>query len=427
MSRELPVPRSAISAIPIIIGICLLVAGCMSPTAEPPHASIAVTTTMPTHAAPPAREAAGYPQLGGTEVGSLVEAKPFTLIDPRITMSSGGSAWRIRYITESALEGKPVEVTGVVLVPGGEPPSNGWDVIAFNHGNTGITQNCGPSLYNDMLNQWQTISVLLMYGYAVVAMDYEGLGGSGTHSFLNASALGRNVIDGVRAVRHLRPDISNRWAAFGGSLGGLATWAANEEASTYGKGLDLVGAAAWVPVVDASGLPGKAAAGTLSLDQVHLYFLAIMGLERSSHPDIDLRRFMRGTLYDNRELLLTCTGPDVEKALAVTRAANPADLKPIDRAAQDEMAGWLADIAVPQQPTAAPMLVIYGGQDKLVDQAWIERAIKRGCAMGDVIQWVLRDGDGHADIDASMALPWIRERFDNQAPINRCVTDPLRP
>ncbi len=90
------------------------------------------------------------------------------------------------------------------------------------------------------------------------------------------------------------------------------------------------------------------------------------------------------------------------------------------------MAGWLKSIAVPQQPAAAPMLVVYGSEDQLVNQAWIERAIKHGCEMGDTIQWLLRVGEGHGDIDASMALPWIRERFDNQQPINRCVTDPFR-
>jgi Secretory lipase len=402
-------------------------AGCMSPAPDPPHKPIAVTTELPTHPPPPPPKQAGYPQLGGTEPGSLVEMTPFNLIDPRVAISSGASAWRIRYMSESAVNDEPVEVTGVVLIPGGEPPTEGWDVIAYNHGNTGVNRDCGPSLYDDMLNQWQPISVLLMHGFAVVATDYEGLGGFGSHAFLNAAALGRNVIDGVRAVQHMRPDISKRWAAFGGSLGGLATWAANEQATTYGKDLDLVGAAAWVPVADTSGLPAKAMAGTLTHDQLHLYFLAIMGLQRTTHPDMDLQRFLHGSMYENRDLLMVCTGPEVQKALEVLRAADPADVKPVDQAAADEMTAWLKDLGVPQQPTAAPMLVVYGSEDRLVDQSWIERAITRGCSMGDTIQWVLRPGEGHGDIDASMAFPWVRERFDNQRPINRCLTDRLGP
>lgn len=408
------------------MAVCGLVAGCFSPSADPPHSQITITTAVPSPAAPPAQAAPGYPQLGGDAPGSLIDVSPFTLIDPRITISSGAAAWRIKYMSESAIDGRLVPVTGVVLIPGGEAPSQGWDVIAFNHGNTGIGQDCGPSLYNDMLNQWQPISVLLMYGFAVIAMDYEGLGGSGRHAFLDSKAMGRNIIDGVRAIHHLRPDISKRWAAFGGSLGGLATWAANEWADTYSGDFELVGAAAWVPVVDVSELPAMASAGTLSRPQMHLYFLAIMGQQRSTHPDMDLARFLRGSMYENRDLLLACSGPDVEKAIAVLRTADPSDLKPADQAAEDEMAGWLKSIAVPQQPAAAPMLVVYGSEDQLVNQAWIERAIKHGCEMGDTIQWLLRVGEGHGDIDASMALPWIRERFDNQQPINRCLTDPFR-
>ncbi|MGB7357264.1 MAG: lipase family protein [Mycobacterium sp.] len=398
-------------------------AGCIAPPPETARQPVVVTTQKPQRPAPPPATAEGYPQLGGVEPGSLVELDDFDLIDPRITIS-GANAWRIRYLSTSAIDDRPVEVTGVVLVPGGDPPDRGWDVIAFNHGNTGIDKDCGPSLYDDMLSQWLPISVLLLHGYVVVASDYEGLGGVGPHAFLNAEALGRNVIDAVRAARGIRPDIGPRWAAFGGSLGGLATWAANEQASTYGADLELVGAAAWVPVVDVSELPRKAAAGNLTHDQLHLYFLAIMGLKRTTHPELDLQRFMRGSIYDNRDLLIVCNGPGVRDALEVLESADPADMKPVDDAAEREMASLLKELAVPQQRMAAPMLVLYGTADRLVDQPWVERAIQEGCAMGDTIQWVPRAGAGHDTIDASMAFPWIRERFDRQAPINQCGPHP---
>ncbi|MET0452046.1 MAG: lipase family protein [Mycobacterium sp.] len=406
------------------LAIMVAAPGCMSPPPELPHAQLEVNTTLPEHPVPPPEKAPGFPQLGGVEPGSLIDSSPFDLIDPRITIS-GATAYRIKYMSTSAINGEPVEVGGVVLFPGGRAPDNGWEVIAFNHGNTGIDKDCGPSLYDDLLNQWLPISVLLLHGYVVVASDYEGLSGTPAHAFLNAAALGRNVIDGVRATRHIRPDVGKRWAAFGGSLGGLATWAANEQASTYGTDLDLVGAAAWVPVVDVSGLPAKAMAGTMTHDQLHLYFLAIMGLKRTTQPDMDLQRFMRGTIYDNRDILMVCNGPGVIDALEVLRTANPDDLKPVDQAAEEEMTGWLKELAVPKQPMAAPMLVLYGSVDQLVDQAWVEQAIAEGCGMGDDIQWLLRVGEGHGDIDAAMAFPWIRERFDNQAPQNRCLTPPV--
>ena len=411
----------------LVVKICalsaaagLVMTGCMSPPPEMQHNEVVVTTTFPDHPGPQAAPGAVYPQLGGTEPGSLLSMTPFDLIDPRITVT-GATAWRIRYVSTSAKD-EPVEVTGVAFLPTGKPPEGGWQVVAFNHGNTGIDSDCGPSLYDDLLNQWIPISVLLLHGFAVVASDYEGLGGEGVHPFLNATVMGRNVIDAVRAARHLNPDVGNRWAAFGGSLGGLATWAANEEAATpYGDGLELVGAAAWVPVVNVSGLPAKAQAGTLTHDQLHMYFLAIMGLKRSTHPDIDLNLYIHGSLYENRDVLLVCNGPGVQKALEVLNSADPDDLKPSTPAAEEQMKQWLAELAVPKRKAAAPMLVIYGSDDRLVDQPWIETALQQSCAMGSTIEWILRPGEAHGDIDASMAFPWVRSRFDNQTPINKCL------
>lgn len=398
--------------------LALVLTGCMSPPPEMQHNDITVTTTFKDHPEPEA--AAEFPQLGGTEPGALVSMTPFDLIDPRITVT-GATAYRIRYMSTSERD-EPVEVSGVAFLPRGKPPEKGWQIVAFNHGNTGIDSDCGPSLYDDLLSQWIPISVLLLHGFAVVASDYEGLGGQGVHPFLNSTVLGRNVIDAVRALRHIAPGVGNRWAAFGGSLGGLASWAANEVAATpYGDGLDLVGAAAWVPVVNLSRLPEKAAAGTLTHDQLHMYFLAIMGMKRSMHPDIDLTQFIHGSMYDNRDVLLVCNGPGVVKALEVLNSANPDDLKPASPEAEEQMRQYLQDVAVPKNKTAAPMLVIYGSADKLVDQAWIESALKESCGMGSTIEWLLRPGEGHGDIDAAMAFPWVRSRFDDQAPINRCL------
>lgn len=400
--------------------IMLTMTGCLAPPAEMAHNGVTVTTTFNPRSAPEPAAAGEYPQLGGTAPGSLISMTDFDLIDPRITVT-GASAYRIRYISTSASDA-PVEVTGAAFLPQGTPPENGWQVVAFNHGNTGIDSDCGPSLYDDLLSQWIPISVLLLHGFAVVASDYEGLGGDGVHPFLDSTILGRNVIDAVRAIRHMDPGVGNRWAGFGGSLGGLATWAANEVAATpYGDGLELVGAAAWVPVVDLSELPAKAAAGTLTRDQLHMYFLAIMGLQRSTHPDMDLQLYLRGSMYENRDVLLVCNGPGVLKALDVLRVADPADLKPATPEAEQQMRDWLYEIAVPKRAGAAPMLVIYGSIDQLVDRAWIEAALQKSCDMGSTIQWVLRPGEGHGDIDASMAFPWIRSRFDGQVPINRCL------
>jgi hypothetical protein len=106
---------------------------------------------------------------------------------------------------------------------------------------------------------------------------------------------------------------------------------------------------------------------------------------------------------------------------------DPADLKAVDRDAEREMTDLLNGMAVPQQRTAAPMLVIYSAADPVVEQAWVESAIGRGCAMGDIIESNLRLGNGEDDMDATTILPWLRARFDNKAPVNLCPAAPTRP
>jgi hypothetical protein len=411
----------------LAILICLLASACMSPPPTPRHTPVTVTTTFPARPPAPSSTAEGYPQLGGIAPGSLISATLFDTIDPRMIFSDA-TAWRLRYMTTSAIDGKPIESTGLVIVPGGTPPEGGWPVVAYNHGNTGIQPSCGPSQYDDMLNQWGG-GTLLLYDFAVVMADYEGLGGpgTGTHSFLNAAAMGRNIIDAVRAARHLRPDIGTRWAAYGGSLGALATWGANEQASTYGTDLDLVGAAAWSPPVDVSTLPAKARAGTITRDQMHLYFLAIMSLKASTHPEMNLEDYLHGVMYENRDLLATCIGPSVREATKVIKGAVPSDLVPVNDEAERQMTEWLKRMAVPQQRAAAPMLVFYGTADQLVDQSWVETAIDRACELGDTVEWVKGPGEGHGDINADMAFPWTRARFAGQAPINKCLQGPIRP
>ncbi|WP_142239546.1 lipase family protein [Mycobacterium sp. ST-F2] len=416
--RRLRTAGMKLSTALMIVGLVLT--GCTSNHDDLSYKSVPVTTTIPTKPSMQVEPGADYPQLGGAAPGSLLSAEPFELIDPRVTIT-GASAYRIRYMSLS-WDDRPVEVTGVVLVPSGTPPEKGFELVAFNHGNTGIDSDCGPSLYDDLLNQWLPVSVLLLHGFAIVASDYEGLGGFGVHPFLDSKVLGRNVIDGVRAARHLSPLMGTRWAAFGGSLGGLATWAANEQVEAgYGDGLDLVGTAAWVPVVNVSELPAKAKAGTLTHDQLHMYFLAIMGLKRSSHPDIDLTQYIHGSMYENRDVLLLCSGPGVPKGMEVLAHADPADLIPASDEAMNQMQQWLAELAVPKRKAAAPMLVLYGSEDQLVDRPWIETALKESCAMGSTIQWVLRPGEGHGDINAEMAFPWVRSMFDGEKPINRCT------
>ena len=95
-----------------------------------------------------------------------------------------GEAWRAVYTSVSGVDGGGREVSGAFFVPRGTPPENGWPVISFAHGTTGIGNNCGPSRAAEFQGYGPTIESFLADKYAVAVSDYEGLGESGSHPYL---------------------------------------------------------------------------------------------------------------------------------------------------------------------------------------------------------------------------------------------------
>src|SRR2546423_792282 len=147
--------------------------------------------------------------------GQLIQARKLT---GDAALASAGRNWFVKY-RSVGIDGKAINVTGTVSLPKRKAPKNGWPVISYDHGTTGIADQCAPSrdandnpahLYNSyvypLLNRW------LNAGYAVVRTDYQGLGTAGVHEYLNGVAEGRSTLDIVRAARNLDKRVSNRYA-----------------------------------------------------------------------------------------------------------------------------------------------------------------------------------------------------------------------
>ena len=200
-------------------------------------------------------------------------------------------------------------VSGSVFTPKGKAPVGGWPVIAFGHGTTGIDEPCAPSLSENLLGFSSIVAGYANLGYAVALPDYEGLGSPGVHPYTDARTAGLNMIDAVRALRHTFPDVSNRWAAVGGSQGGGAAWAADEQAASYAPELDLVGAVAYVPAADVAGIVDKAVANTMTDDQA-LAFQSIVESLARMHPDVRRDDYRRGAAAKYWDALVGVFGPE---------------------------------------------------------------------------------------------------------------------
>jgi pimeloyl-ACP methyl ester carboxylesterase len=402
----------------VLAVIAALVVGCTdSPKAVPPGDAQAVRTFVPPFVGD---ERLPPPDLTDDGAGSVIESVAF---DKNVDLNEiGAIVRRIVYRSTSGVNGEPTEVSGIVAIPSGDPPRGGWPIVAFGHGTTGVLNECAPSNYPNLLGSGSIVAALVLNGFVVAMTDYQGLGVPGYHHpYLDSTTFGYNMIDAVRAARRVVPDTQTRWAAYGVSLGGMAAWAAADRASTYGdKSLQLVGTAALVPVSDMSGLADEAAGETLTRDQVPLLIYALQAL-KWSHPELDLDDYRSGAAARNWDTVLQCIPKDfpVEPQRSINEI-QPADLRPATQEATDELRTLLKEMALPKQPITGPMLAMYGTADPLVNAAWTRDALATACGQGDTIEIVERIGEGHADLDSSPSLPWVKNRFNGIAPINSC-------
>lgn len=133
------------------------------------------------------------------------------------------------------VDGTEVDATTLVFTPKTVAPTNGWPIVVWAHGTTGVADKCAPSTLG--LGQTATlIEALLQKGYMVVAPNYEGLGSAGNHPFLNLKSEAYSITDAVVAARKyvkdgLGKNVSDQWVSIGHSQGGHAVLGAAQYAS----------------------------------------------------------------------------------------------------------------------------------------------------------------------------------------------------
>ncbi|TQK31039.1 pimeloyl-ACP methyl ester carboxylesterase [Arthrobacter sp. SLBN-53] len=390
-----------------MLAVALVVAGCAGPQTPPPG-------PQATEIQLPADYSADGP-------GALVSATRLPTVDRRLLRITSIAA-RISYNSTSGVDGSPQVVTGSVFVPDGTPPEGGWPTIVFGHGTTGVLSECGPSLSPTLLGSVDAIRALVTLGYVMVVPDYQGLGNTNSyHPYLDATTAGYNMVDAASAAKHLVPDISDRWVAFGVSQGGQASWAANEVFNTYGAhDTRLLGSVSVSPAADITGLADMAAAGTLSAQQ-RIAMVLILSSLQNAHPDLNLDDYRRGLVAEKWDLLAGCSVDATEERLEVAEKIPPEDLRPATPEAVDRLRGYLQQMSgLPKAPAAAPMFVVHGDADDVVPVAWTSEAVQRACNLGDTVASFIAGGRGHGDFDPIVALDWIIKRFADAPADSTC-------
>jgi pimeloyl-ACP methyl ester carboxylesterase len=280
------------------------------------------------------------------------------------------------------------------------------------------------------------IQSLLADKYAVALTDYEGLGESGSHPYLEPRTEAFNTIDAVRALRAISPIVSARWVAVGYSQGGQAVWAADELNSYYGNDLQLQASVALAPAANVSGLADLVWSGSLTDDQRARAPLGIVGFARYN-PDLDADAYLHGSADWYREQLSRCTRDESTSShsentpspapipwrAVVDRLRDANDVKPDNVQDVATLRNALRRIALPQRPLDKPVLVINGEDDTQVLPAWVQSAVSQSCALGARIEYLQIPDTGHLDLIPKVTHTmerWIADRFAGTPAPSNC-------
>ncbi|MDP2356234.1 MAG: alpha/beta fold hydrolase [Beijerinckiaceae bacterium] len=325
------------------------------------------------------------------------------------------------------LNGEDVAVSGAISVPRGAPPAGGWPVITWTHGTTGLVAACAPSRDTPKgpehvsLSQKQALlDTYVKRGYAVVATDYQGLGGPGLHPFLQGVIAGHNAIDIIRAARQADQVIGTRYVVMGHSQGGHANLFAAALGPKYAPELNLLGNVAFAPAshIDET-LTSMLLATSPSLRLG--YSMYVLQSFASNHPTINLSRLLSQSAMENLPLTQEqCVTATLSSGYWATAVPQQQFLK------DPELSGVLK-VAVSNDPGAlqieAPTFIAQGSADETVLPSWTDDVAQRLCENGTPIEYAVYAGADHetvVDQAAAKAQRWIDARFAGQEAINSC-------
>ncbi len=182
--------------------------------------------------------------------GDIIRAERMDFSKAITKPPTGTVGWKVMYLSTDAL-GKPMAVTGTILVRPDQVPAQGLarrPIVTYGNEAQGLGDNCAVSrlMTYGHTGELALITPLIRAGYAVVSTDFEGLGTPSTHTFGVTVSEAHAALDIVRAARQL-PDAAlpknGPLAMFGYSIGGGAIGGAAELAATYSPELTFTAAA----------------------------------------------------------------------------------------------------------------------------------------------------------------------------------------
>ena len=305
------------------------------------------------------------------------------------------------------VDNKEVMATALVFVPNKPTPANGWPIVAWAHGTTGVADQCAPS-QQGLKGTQDLLEKLLTAGYVVVAPDYEGLGepgGKESPPFLNLKSEAYSITDAVVATRNYLDKqgkkTAQQWVTVGHSQGGQAALGVAQYASR--AKLDYKGTIAIAPASNLDTIFdfGTEYAKTLApADKIGIYAslntyaaLIVAGMQSQLNPATYTQVFQPEAAITAADATTICAPPLGGKFAAQMDAVYPTN---------PSLSGYLTQTNFMQVPmvatfinkTAQPLTVkvttpikIYQGQlDTTVPKVATDKLVNSARSNGTVIE-----------------------------------------
>jgi pimeloyl-ACP methyl ester carboxylesterase len=378
--------------------------------------------------------------------GTLLKAEPISSSVP------GVKAWKIAYVSTDVRERRFV-VTGVAVVPDTPPPTGGRPMLAWAHGTTGTAQSCGPSQVLDPVqplnqyflpngNSWTDLGFpamkpLLDQGYALVATDYQGLGGGGRHQYVVSATQGRDTINSLRALYQIEEaQASKRAAVYGWSQGGGSTIGAASlpdylsASNAAVKGIEIVGFVAMAPADIAALLPAPGYSGEDATKAVQ-GFIGLMSNNVFNFTHLVMNLWGTQAAFDDRislNDLLTEKGAKAVDQILSRKCVHVAsdtfnyvygdNYKTLLRPSITNANAWVESMTaagVQSVKPLAPVVIYWGTADTVVPPIMHLKYMESTCKQGGEVTRVQLPGKvthfGTPAASQSQYLEWLSDRF----------------
>ena len=299
------------------------------------------------------------------------------------------------------IKNEPIVTSGYILLPKANPPKDGWPMLAWAHGTTGVADTCAPSgnFPDGPVHAYQNIAdkaldAWLSKGYAVVATDYQGLGTPGGHPYMDATSQLHSVVDSVRALYSLSPKKFNKkWYVMGHSQGGAAALNVAAKGQKDAPEFNLMGAISLAPGgYKYEGIAEYVLANPQPDVNVAAFFpIVLLGAEAADSqldPNLVVSNDMKNLINTGRKRCLSELQADLKTPPNSIFKPN-ANLTPLVQ--------YLKKQSIEHMSPTIPLMIIQGTKDQFVDYQGTYAYYQQQCKSGKPVQFHRLENGDHRD------------------------------